>query len=161
MPATSTAAAQFGGTRPNVIKPTTWASRRSFCSAQRREGSEGWLDRDPTAYLFDPREVVGAVRRGERNGKRATKRASRRRSRHVRPHYDDETYCQAVERACERAGVPKWTPGQLRHNVGTKIRQKHGLESARLILGHRSQTTTQIYAEQNMARAIEIAVEMG
>ena len=66
-----------------------------------------------------------------------------------------------MERACERAGVPKWTPGQLRHNAGTKIRQKHGLESARLILGHQNQTTTEIYAEQDMAKAVEIAVKMG
>ena len=57
--------------------------------------------------------------------------------------------------------MPKWTPGQLRHNAGTRIRHKHGLEAARLILGHRSASTTEIYAEQDTQQAIRIMKEMG
>ena len=79
----------------------------------------------------------------------------------LRDHYDDETYCQAVERGCRRVGVPKWTPGQLRHNAGTSIRREHGLEAARLILGHRSASTTQIHAEKDGAKAMRIMKEMG
>lgn len=66
-----------------------------------------------------------------------------------------------MERACEKAGVPKWIPGQLRHNAGTTIRRKYGLEAARLILGHQSMATTEIYAEQDMAKATRIVEEMG
>jgi hypothetical protein len=57
--------------------------------------------------------------------------------------------------------VPNWTPNQLRHNAGTKIRRKHGLEAARLILGHRSAATTEIYAEKDLAEAVRIMKEMG
>ena len=74
----------------------------------------------------------------------------------MRDHYDDETYCQAVERACCKAGVPKWTPGQLRHNAGTKIRRKYGIEAARLVLGHQSASTTEIYAEKDAEEAARI-----
>lgn len=115
---------------------------------------ESWLDRAPAAYLFDPREVVGATLARRHNGKPATKKAKPRRSRRPRPHYDDESLCQAVERACEKACVAKWTPGQLRHTAATKIRRKYGLEAARLILGHQSMATTEIYAEKDMVEAI-------
>jgi integrase len=122
---------------------------------------EPWLNRDPTAYLFDPRKVVEATHARRRNGKPATKKPKPRGSRQPRSHYDDESLCQAVKRACEKAGVAKWTPGQLRHNAGTRIRSKHGLEAAKLILGHQSMATTEIYAEKDMAKAIRITEEMG
>ena len=76
-------------------------------------------------------------------------------------HYNDESYCRAVKRLCNVAGVPKWTPNQLRHNAGTDIRRKHGLEAARLILGHRSMATTEIYAEIELAEAVKIMKQMG
>lgn len=91
----------------------------------------------------------------------APKRKQKSASRPPREHYDDESYCQAVERGCKRAGVPKWTPGQLRHNAGTAIRREYGLEAARLILGHRSAVTSEIYAKKDMAEAIRIMQEIG
>lgn len=66
-----------------------------------------------------------------------------------------------MERACKRAGVPKWTPGQLRHNAGTKVRAKFGAEAAQLVLGHQNLSTTEIYAEKDMARYRQIAKEIG
>ena len=123
---------------------------------------EPWLDREPMAYLFDPREVAeAALARRRRDGKPSIKAANRRRSRQLRRHYDDESYCQAVKRACKKAGVPKWTPGQLRHNAGTKIRHKYGLEAARIILGHSSAATSEIYAEIDREKAKEIMSEIG
>jgi integrase len=123
-----------------------------------------WLARDVEAYLFSPKEVWEAkVASCRRNGKPArTKRRGRRRA--VRPprnHYNDEGYCQAVERACKRAGVPKWTPGQLRHNAATKVRATFGAEAAQLVLGHQNLSTTEIYAEKNQARYEEIVRQIG
>lgn len=129
-----------------------------------------WLDREPDAYLFSPREVTEETLARRRKKRKNTgvvctrpPRTARGASypRMPRDHYDDETYCQAVERACKRAGVPKWTPGQLRHNAGTTIRHKYGLEAARLVLGHRSASTTEIYAEKDMAEAIRIVKDLG
>ena len=126
-----------------------------------------WLDREPDAYLFSPREVSedALARRRKNTGivrgptPCSTKEATY--ARMPRDHYDDETYCQAVQRACKKAGVPKWTPGQLRHNAGTTIRHKYGLEAARLILGHRSASTTEIYAEKDMNEAVRIVKDLG
>jgi integrase len=125
-----------------------------------------WLNRDATSYLFSPKEVREASlasRRKEENGKPRKKRPrkGRRRPRLLRDHFDDETYCQAVERACERAKVPKWTPGRLRHNAGTQVRSKFGVEAAQLVLGHQNLSTTEIYAEKDMARYREVMKEIG
>jgi len=71
------------------------------------------------------------------------------------------TYARAIRRACGRAKVPVWSPGRLRHNAATAARKRYGLEAASALLGHRLVETTQIYAEGNFARALEIAAEAG
>jgi site-specific recombinase XerC len=39
------------------------------------------------------------------------------------------------------------------------LRAEHGLEHAQIILGHRTLTATQIYAEKNVAAAKKIMME--
>jgi integrase len=78
-----------------------------------------------------------------------------------RAHYSDATYRQAVQRACKRAKVPVWSPGQLRHNVGTEVRKRFGVEGAQLVLGHRKLSTTEVYAERNRALYERIIKEIG
>ncbi len=67
-----------------------------------------------------------------------------------------DSYRRAVTRGCKKAGIGTWSPHQLRHNAATRIRRDHGIEAARVILGHRSTDVTEIYAEKdwNQARAI-------
>ncbi len=123
-----------------------------------------WLVRDPAAYLFSPKEVWEmklANRRRNTKPTRSRKRKRRHPARPPRDHYNDEGYCQAVERACKRAGVPKWTPGRLRHNAGTKVRAEFGAEAAQLVLGHQNLSTTEIYAEKNQKRYEEIITKIG
>ena len=130
-----------------------------------------WLDRPATAYLFSPKEVweawIAKRRKGkappDSKGELPRRRAGTKRKmvRTLRDHYDDESYCQAVERACQRAGVPKWTPGRLRHNAGTRVRAMFGAEAAQLVLGHRNLSTTEIYAERDRVRHEEIVKSMG
>ena len=117
---------------------------------------QSWLDRPDDSFLFSPKEVVTETRL-----KRGQKPPRNYRSRAPREHYDDESYCQAVTRACRKAGVPKWTPGQLRHNAATEIRHTYGIEAARLILGHQSVSTTEIYAEKNLREAMKIMATIG
>jgi site-specific recombinase XerD len=54
-----------------------------------------------------------------------------------------------------------WSPNQLRHNAATKIRGQFGLEAAASILGHSEVGVTQVYAEADRTRAIEVARVMG
>jgi integrase len=55
----------------------------------------------------------------------------------------------------------RWHPNQLRHTAGTKIRKEYGLEAARVILGHRSTQTSEIYAEIDQMKAEQIMAEVG
>jgi integrase len=54
-----------------------------------------------------------------------------------------------------------WHPHQLRHNAATLLRKEFGLETARIILGHRSAVITEVYAEQDKEKALEAIVRVG
>jgi integrase len=105
--------------------------------------------------------------------------------------YTNLAYWHAIQRGCELAfgmpdelrRIPKdldaeerkrlarlaaewrkancWHPGQLRHNAGTRIRAAYGIEAARIILGHSSAVTSEIYAEIDREKAQEIVAKMG
>ena len=77
------------------------------------------------------------------------------------PRYRADSYRRAITRACEVAGVPAWHPNQLRHNAATMIRSGHGIEAARVVLGHASVETSEIYAERDEERAAEIMRKLG
>jgi integrase len=82
---------------------------------------------------------------------------------------DGETATQWDERVTDeqRANLDKWqsghrwSPNQLRHSAGTEIRKRYGLEAAQVILGHASADVTQVYAERDLAKAVEIMREVG
>ncbi|MCA9024338.1 MAG: tyrosine-type recombinase/integrase [Planctomycetaceae bacterium] len=50
-------------------------------------------------------------------------------------------YLSSIRKACIRAGVPVWTPGQLRHNAAFKIRS-HYRSSRRMLHGSACAATT-------------------
>lgn len=54
-----------------------------------------------------------------------------------------------------------WSPNQLRHTAATEIRRDFGLEAAQIILGHSTADVTQVYAERDIAKAIEVARAIG
>jgi integrase len=96
-----------------------------------------WLKADPDAILFSPREAserhYEASRRRDRPAKRARPKGGKRkkpRAWHRRDTYNKNSYAQAIERACVRAGVPVFRPNQIRHAVATRIRREFGLEAA-------------------------------
>jgi integrase len=55
----------------------------------------------------------------------------------------------------------QWHPNQLRHTAGTELRKQYGLEAAQVILGHKTLTVTQVYAEKNVEAARKIMAEVG
>jgi integrase len=75
--------------------------------------------------------------------------------------YNNHSYCAAIRRACELAGVPLWSPNRLRHAFATKVRKKHGLEAAQVLLGHSKADVTQVYAERDLRLAESVANEIG
>jgi integrase len=71
------------------------------------------------------------------------------------------TYSQAVRRLCRRLEAEEWTPLQLRHAAGTRFRKLFGVEAARVLLGHSSAVTTEIYAERDDRGAAEAMRRVG
>jgi integrase len=55
----------------------------------------------------------------------------------------------------------RWAPNRLRHTFATEVRKRHGLEVAQIALGHSQANVTQVYAERDMARGIEVARAIG
>jgi integrase len=54
-----------------------------------------------------------------------------------------------------------WHPHQLRHNAATNLRKEFGVELARIILGHATAFTTEIYAEADRMQAMEVIGKVG
>ena len=63
-------------------------------------------------------------------------RAKEQPSRKPREKWDATSYNQAIEYACKKAGIEKWSPNQLRHTFATQVRRRFGLEACRAVLGH-------------------------
>ncbi len=70
--------------------------------------------------------------------------------------YRVDSYRQAIKRAAKRAGVPHWSPNQLRHTAATEVRKRFGLETVQVVLGHSKANTTELYAERDVAKGIEV-----
>jgi integrase len=126
-----------------------------------------WLQDDSDAPFFSPREAMKR-KRAEMRAKRKTKvqpsqrnRRKKNPKRQPKEQYTTHSFCYAVRRACEKAGVPVWHPHQIRHTRATELRERYGLDAARVILGHRSPRITETYAKLDLTKAIEIAATDG
>lgn len=75
--------------------------------------------------------------------------------------YDKNSYCRAIARACEKAGITPWAPNRLRHSAATLIRKKFGLEAAQVCLGHSRAEVSQLYAERDQTLGLEVMRQIG
>jgi integrase len=148
------------------------------------------LKADLSAYLFSPRHAM-AERYAVRNTHRRTPCPKPRTQRRLSNHYTTTSYARAITYACDKAFSPPvelattpldqtarqvadhlaklcqwrrdhhWHPNQLRHNAATSLRKQYGLDAARAILGHSSPVVTEVYAELDQAKAMQIMAEVG
>ncbi len=128
-------------------------------------------ENEPDAFVFSPidaaRDQAIERRRARKTPiypstlQRDAERKERGRKRPLSDHYDEAAYARAITRAAKAAGVAHWTPNQLRHLYATEIRALLGLEAAQLMLGHKRADVTQIYAERDFNKAVEIARSQG
>jgi integrase len=141
--------------------------RRVDLGPKAQEVLRPWLRVDGKP-LFSPAEWE-EKRNADRRAKRATpmtpsqSRRGRKPSRKRAPKatYTVESYCRAVARACEKAGIDSWSPNQIRHAFATRVRAEFGLEGAQVSLGHAKADVTQVYAEKNAKLSRQIAEKMG
>jgi integrase len=141
------------------------------------------LPLNAAAYVFGPQESE-RLRHCEQRQNRKTPVQPSQRNRHKRnpkrtprDHYDTHSYRRAIKRCCELADrqhhcehpdmradetlIPTWHPNQLRHNAATKLRKEFGVELARIILGHATAFTTEIYAEADRDQAMQVIARVG
>lgn len=117
-----------------------------------------WLGGDPHDYAWRPMD-----------GRRSWSNKQSKHRRAYRPCYTNIGYATAIKRGCDRAWpVPsclnpelaaqwrkehRWHANQLRHTAATRLRAEYGIELARIILGHQSVATSELYAEVDRAAA--------
>ena len=119
--------------------------------------------KSPDDYIFPPADANReAKQRNAVSYRRKKQKASLKlTNRCIGDHYTTNSYRRAIKRGCEIAGVTSWSPNQLRHNAATIIRKEFGLEAAQIILGHTKADVTQIYAERDREKAVQIAAILG
>ena len=128
-----------------------------------------YLARSPEDYCFQPRDSE-AKRRASLSETRKTPYScgnrpgtNRKRNPKKKPgsKYTSASYCRAIQYACKKAGIEKWSPNQLRHAAATEFRREFGLEAAQVLLGHSKADVTQVYAERDLSKGIEAARRIG
>ena len=70
-------------------------------------------------------------------------------------------YRRAITRACEKLGIDRWVPHQLRHTNADAVREEFGLEHTQAVLGHAKANMTEHYAKASSKKAAEVARKIG
>src|SRR5690606_23706754 len=69
--------------------------------------------------------------------------------------YAIDAYRKGIHRACDSAGVPRWSPHRLRHAAATRIVLAEGIEACKAMLGHADIRMATRYATAADARLAE------
>jgi integrase len=118
-------------------------------------------------FLFSPREAMAAFRAAQRAARKTKVQPSQQDRAKPKPRkapgerYTVRSYSQAIRKGSQKAKVPHFHPHQIRHTTATKLRREFGLDTARVVLGHRSPQITELYAELDVSRAAEVAAKLG
>jgi integrase len=128
-----------------------------------------YLDRPDQEFCFSPQESE-KQRRSKVRENRTTplscgNRVGTNRVAHPRRRasnrYRTASYRRAIHRVCEKHGIEKWSPNRIRHTASTEIRKRFGIDAARAVDGHGSTKTTEIYAEVDLGKAVEVMRQVG
>jgi integrase len=133
-----------------------------------------FLKRDLQAFIFTPSQAQ-AERNEVKRAKRKSPvqpsqicRAKAHPKRRLGERYSPSSYRRALAYATEMAikagDLPegcRWHPHQLRHNAGTRIRKRFGLDAVRATLGHQSINQSAEYGELDTTLAVTVAMAVG
>lgn len=141
--------------------------RRLFFGPRAQAILAPYLDNRPAeSPCFSPLEAE-ADRRADQRQKRKSKVQPSQRDR-SRPGacklgdtYDVASYRRCIARACDEAGIARWSPNRLRHSRATDLRKQYGIEATSAVCGHSKIDTTLLYAEESFDRARAIMAEVG
>jgi integrase len=156
--------------RPESHKTEHHGKDRVVCFGPQAQGIMlRYLARDPATYCFRPCDSESkrlAARNAARKvplscGNKPGTNRVRKPKRVAGGQYTTKSYYRAVQRACDKAGVARWFPLQIRHSAATEIRRLYGLEAAQVALGHAHANVTERYAERDHSLAARVAKEVG
>jgi integrase len=120
------------------------------------------------ACIFNPAESLQEVVDRRSNARKTPLSCGNRPGTNRKDHpmikpgeeYTSRSLRAALKRACKRAGVERFTPYDLRRSAATRIRSKLGKEAAKLILGHVSTDTTEIYLLDEVKETMKVAKQL-
>ena len=59
------------------------------------------------------------------------------------------------------ASAAETAVAMVKHAAATAVRRQFGLEAAQCVLGHSKAAVTEVYAERDLAKAVEVARAIG
>ncbi|KAA3609189.1 MAG: site-specific integrase [Planctomycetota bacterium] len=120
---------------------------------------------DPDKPLFSPGDAMEERHRLARTrgngGRKARRDQVGRTKQQFAEQYSRSSYRHAIQRACRAAGIPVWTPHQLRHSAATRVESALGKEQARIVLNHSSLDATEVYLDRDIRQALQVMKELG
>ena len=125
-------------------------------------------DCDALDFVFNPAEAVQETRDQQSANRKTPMSCGNRPGSNRKQHpirtpgkrYMPNSLYNAVKRACKRAEVRGFTPYDLRRSAATRIRSELGKEAAKLILGHVSTDTTEIYLLDEVKESMKVAKQL-
>jgi len=125
-------------------------------------------DCDALDFVFNPAEAVQETRDQQSANRKTPMSCGNRPGSNRKQHpmrtpgkrYMPNSLYNAVKRACKRAEVRGFTPYDLRRSAATRIRSELGKEAAKLLLGHVSTDTTEIYLLDEVKESMKVAKQL-
>jgi integrase len=104
-----------------------------------QEVLQPWLKAEPDAILFSPREASQRFHevcmKPHRTARQRAKKRKRAPQRVPGVTYNKNSYRQAIQRGCLRAGVPIFQPNQIRQALGRRTGQESAGETRPVVRG--------------------------
>lgn len=177
--------------RPSVHKTDIYESDRIVALGPKAQAilERRMPTKQPSDFVFSPEESRverNAAKRAARKSKVQPSQVDRRKpaeERQTAPtdHYEPKCYRNAILYAIKKGNaqlaaeaeakgvtewerIPHWFPYQIRHTTATLVRKEFGdkgRETAKAVLGHKTLSVTDNYAEIDMELAVAAARKLG
>ena len=114
---------------------------------------------EPKCFIFRPADAIREMKERRLANHSTQKDYRNQRDPMISPgeRYTPSALYTAVRRACQRADVERFTPYDLRRTAATRVRATLSKDDARLLLGHVSADTTNIYLLDEIKETIKMA----